>query len=286
MSTINRVGKYQIISTLGKGAHSTILHIRRQEDSREYALKVVSIADKEEMKFLEQARYEFRVAQLLGHANLIKIYCIESKRDWLFRVRKVQLLIEYVNGKTLDLVPPMPMNKLIPVFCLVAAGMVHMHRRGVYHGDLKPNNIMHGKRGEVKIIDYGLAWIKGESKDRIQGTPEYMAPETVRARLVNERTEIYNFGATLYRMATLKLPPSIMASAESARMNERTWKSLYVPPSQVNATVPESLETLIGACLQFNPEKRPERMMDVYEQLRAIAEELGEPVESGTDPGL
>ena len=53
-----------------------------------------------------------------------------------------------------------------------------MHRRGVFHADLKPNNILLGKRGEVKVIDYGLAWIKGEPKDRVQGTPEYMAPET------------------------------------------------------------------------------------------------------------
>ena len=55
----------------------------------------------------------------------------------------------------------------------------------------------------MKVIDYGLAWIKGEAKDRVQGTPEYMAPETVAHKLINERTDIYNFGATMYRLVTL-----------------------------------------------------------------------------------
>lgn len=285
MATIDRIGKHQVLATLGTGAHSTILHIRRAEDSREYALKTVSIDGKEEMKFLEQAKHEFRVAQKLDHPNLIKIYCLETVKDWLFRVKKINLLIEFVNGKTLDQVPPMPMNKLTPVAAMIAAGLVHMHRRGIFHADLKPGNIMLGKRGEVKIIDYGLAWVKGETKDRIQGTPEYMAPETVRSKTINEKTDIYNFGATLYRLVTLKLPPSLAVSTESVRMGEKAWKSMFKPVQELNANVPESLCDLIHNCMAFKPDERPERMSDVYETLKQIAEELGEPVEGGTDPG-
>ena len=71
---IDSIGKYSVVGPLGSGAHSTILHIRRQADSREYALKIVNIDSKEELKFLDQARHEFRVAQMLGHPNLIKIF--------------------------------------------------------------------------------------------------------------------------------------------------------------------------------------------------------------------
>ena len=284
VSTIDRIGKFQTLGTLGSGAHSTILHVRRQADSREYALKFVTIEDKEEMKFLDQANHEFRVAQMLSHPNLIKIYCLETQKDWLFRVRKVNLLIEFVNGKTLDLVPPMPMVKLVPVLAQIAAGLVHMHRRNVYHGDLKPNNILYGKRAEVKIIDYGLATIKGEPKDRIQGTPEYMAPETVKSKIINEKTDIYNFGATMYRLTTLNLPP-VSASAESVRMGEKAWKERFKPVQEHNDNVPESLCDLIHACMAYKPEKRPERMNDVYETLKEISFEFGEPIEGGTDPG-
>ena len=122
--------------------HSTILHIRRKADSKEYALKVVSLADADEMKFLEQARHEFRVSQMLNHPNLIKIYCLETQRNWMFKIRKVQMLIEFVNGKPLDQIPPMPMQKLVPTFFLIASGMIHMHGKGVYHADLKPNNLL------------------------------------------------------------------------------------------------------------------------------------------------
>jgi serine/threonine protein kinase len=286
VATIDRIGSYKVLATLGGGAHSSILHVRRAADSREYALKVVSIGGASENKFLEQARHEFRVAQLLSHPNLIKVYCLEQKRDWLFRVRKVEMLIEFVNGKPLDQVPPMPMQKLIPVLAQIASGLVHMHRRNVCHADLKPNNILYGRRGEVKVIDYGLAWVKGETKDRVQGTPEYMAPETVRSKVINERTDIYNFGATMYRLVTLKLPVSAAVSSESLRMSEKSWKAMFKPVQELNSNVPEALCELIHDCMEFIPEKRPERVGEVYERLKLIADEFGEVVEGGTDPGV
>src|SRR5262249_5293370 len=98
------IGKFTNLGQLGMGAHSTIMQIRREADSKQYALKVVPIDGKEDQKFQEQAEHEFRVAQRLDHPNLIKVYACELERDWLFRVRKVHLLIEYVNGKTLDTV--------------------------------------------------------------------------------------------------------------------------------------------------------------------------------------
>ena len=286
MAAFGNIGKVQVVGTLGKGAHSSILHVRRQADAREYALKVVTIADKEELKFLEQARHEFRVAGMLSHPNLIKIHCLETEKDWLFRVKKVNLLIEFVNGKTLDMVPPMPMPKLIPVLAQVTTGMMHMHRRGVFHADLKPNNIMLGKRGEVKILDYGLAHIKGEPKDRIQGTPEYMAPETIRGKAVNEQTDIFNLGATMYRLTTLKLPPSLLGSGDSMKLSERTWKSMLKPVNELNRSVPQELADLIHRCMAFHPDSRPERMGAIYEDLKQIADDLGEPIEGGTDQGV
>src|SRR6266487_883474 len=121
------IGKFQVLGTLGSGAHSSILHIRRSRDSRQYALKVVPLESKEDHKFLEQAQHEFRVAQLLDHPNLIKVYALETPRDWLFRVRKAHLLIEYVNGKTLDTFKRLSIPHLVQVFAKIAAGLDHMH---------------------------------------------------------------------------------------------------------------------------------------------------------------
>jgi serine/threonine protein kinase len=257
------IGQFQILGTLGQGANSTILHVRCSNDSKQYALKVVPIEGKEDQKFLDQAQHEFKIAQLLDHKNLIKIYALETPRDWLFRIRKVHLLIEYVNGLTLDKVKKLSTPVLLQVFEKVASGMVQMHRRGVCHADLKPNNIMLSRTGDVKIIDYGLARIKGESSGRVQGTPEYMAPEQARQGTVNERTDIFNLGATMYRLVTFRLPPNPLMAADNIPMSGKTYKSMLKPVCEVSPQAPRELATLIEQCLDFNSNKRPERMSEI-----------------------
>src|SRR5688572_9957132 len=124
---LGKIGQFQILGKLGTGAHSTILHIRRAADGKQYALKVVPLESKDDHKFYRQAEHEFEVAQKFRHANLIKVYALETPRDWLFRVRKCHLLIEYVNGKTLDVIPHLPVPRLVQVFQKIASGLQHMH---------------------------------------------------------------------------------------------------------------------------------------------------------------
>jgi eukaryotic-like serine/threonine-protein kinase len=268
------IGKFQVLGKLGAGAHSSILHIRRAEDSKAYALKVVPIEGPAHHKFLEQAEHEYRVAQMLEHPNLIKVYCIEKQRNWLFKVRKVQLLIEFVNGKTIDQTARLTLPRMVQLLAKVANGLVHMHRRGVFHADLKPNNIMLSKTGDVKVIDYGLAWIKGEAKGRVQGTPEYMAPEQSRKSIANEKTDIYNFGATMYRLITWKLPPSTLPKPGSPKMTAELFENLLRPVKELTPQAPEELCTLIHRCLAFNHHKRPDRMTDVLDKLDALTDML------------
>jgi serine/threonine protein kinase len=275
MSAGMRIGKFQVVAPLGTGAHSTILHIRRTEDATNYALKVVPISGAGDHKFLEQAQHEFRVGQMLDHPNLVKVYALELVKDWLFRTRKVHLLIEYVNGKTLDTAPRLKVPHLVQIFAQVAAGVSHMHRRNVFHADLKPNNIMLSRAGEVKIIDYGLAWIKGEAKDRVQGTPEYMAPETHKRKMVNERTDIYNLGATMYRMLTWRHPPSPISEEDGGVViDAKMFERLLKPVEEFNPKAPPELCSLVRECLAYNALKRPERMSDVQDRLQRLADEL------------
>jgi serine/threonine protein kinase len=151
-----------------------------------------------------------------------------------------------------------------------------MHARGVLHADMKPNNVMLARSGEVKIIDYGLAWIKGEGKARVQGTPEYMAPETVKRKIINERTDIFNFGATMYRLVTLRLPPRTIPDDESMPVDPELWARQLKPVCDVRADCPKELADLIHRCLSFNAMKRPETMKEVRAELDRIAEKLAE----------
>jgi serine/threonine protein kinase len=268
------IGKFQVLGTLGSGANSSILHIRRSADSKQYALKVVPLAGKQDAKFLEQAQHEFKVAQLLDHPNLIKVYALETPRDWLFRIRKVHLLIEYVKGQTLDTIKNLSMPRLVQIFARVAAGLAHMHRRGVCHADLKPNNIMLSRSGDVKILDYGLAWIKGQAKGRVQGTPEYMAPEQARGGTVNERTDIFNLGATMYRLTTFRLPPNTLTGVEGVAMTSSAYQGLLKPVQELNPEAPPELCELIHRCLTFKSQQRPDRASEVQEVLDRLARTL------------
>jgi serine/threonine protein kinase len=268
------IGSFKIIDTLGSGAHSSILHIRRDEDSKEYALKLVAIENKEDLKYLEQAKYEFRVGQMLNHPNLVKVHAFETEGGWFSGPKKGKLLIEYVPGQTMDTLPLMRMAKLLRVFERIADGLTHMHKQGVYHADLKPNNLIYERGTRVKVIDYGLAWIKGEPKNRIQGTPEYMAPETVEHKLINERTDMYNFGVTMYRLVTLQLPPRWVTSGEaSLPMTPKVFLEKLKPVRAINPLAPEPLANLIHHCLSPKATSRPERMSQIQGTLDQLADE-------------
>jgi serine/threonine protein kinase len=274
MSGMN-IGSFEVIGTLGTGAHSSILQVRRAEDSKTYALKVVPIEGPDDQKYLAQAEHEFAIAQKLDHPNLIKIHALEKVTNWFFTVTKLHLLIEFVNGQTLDKCPRLTVPRLVQVFKMAADGLVHMHRRGVYHGDIKPQNIMLSRSGDVKIIDYGLARIKGEITSRTQGTPEYMAPETVKHQMVNERTDIYNLGGTMYRLVTWKLPPPVVSEEDgNLPLSAKMWARVFKKVEEINPRVPPALAALINQCLQFDANKRPERASAVQGALDRLCDEL------------
>src|SRR5260370_24337002 len=163
--------KCRVVSVLGMGAGSTILLISdKPAGGKRYALKVVRKQDPEDEVYVQQALTEFEAAKKLNHPAIARVYDCRLKRAW-FKVRGVELLMEFVEGKTLDEIEAPALGPLVLVFCHVSSAMTHMHRRGVYHGDLKPANIMLTKTGQVKLIDFGTAWVRGQDKHRIQRTP-------------------------------------------------------------------------------------------------------------------
>jgi eukaryotic-like serine/threonine-protein kinase len=139
---------------------------------------------------------------------------------------------------------------------------------------MKPNNVMLSK-ANVKILDYGLSWIRGEAKDRVQGTPEYIAPETIAHKLINERTDIFNFGVTMYRLVTLKLPPTITPNEDGLGMTPEIYAEQLKPVKELNKGCPDELANLIQSCIQFNALHRPEKMAGIQGELDRMADEFG-----------
>ena len=259
--------KYRVINTLGTGAGSTILLISdKTSGGKRYALKVVRKQEPEDDVYVQQAKTEFEAAKKLNHPAIAKVFDCRTKKAW-FKVTGIELLLEYVDGKTLDEIEAPELGQLVLIFCQVSSALTHMHRRGVFHGDLKPANIMLAKNGQVKLIDFGTAWVRGQEKNRIQGTPNYIAPEQATEKLVDEKTDIYNLGATMYRMFTGRYAQQgILKPGDDRKL---------VPPVKVNSRIPVALNELIIASLSLDPSKRPSGMFEMRDQLSAIAKQMG-----------
>jgi serine/threonine protein kinase len=259
--------KYRVVNTLGTGAGSTILLISdKTAGGKRYALKVVRKQEPEDEVYVQQALTEFEAAKKLNHPAISKVYDCRLKKSW-FKTVGVELLMEYVDGKTLDEIEAPELGQLVLMFCHVASAMAHMHRRGVFHGDLKPGNIMLNKTGQVKLIDFGTAWVRGQDKNRVQGTPQYIAPEQANEKVVNEKTDIYNLGATMYRMLTGRHPQQGIPKPGDDRK--------LVPPSKINPRIPAALNELIIASLSIDPARRPAGMFEMRDQMTAVAKQMG-----------
>src|SRR5690606_38743316 len=111
------------------------------------------------------------------------------------------------------------------------------------------------------------AWIRGEEKNRVQGTPQYIAPEQAAERTVTDKSDIYNFGATMYRMFTGRFAQSGIPSAGADRK--------LPAPSQINPRILSTLNNLILSCLEISPANRPAGMAEVREQLHKVVREMG-----------
>jgi serine/threonine-protein kinase len=261
---------YEVVRNLGTGAGSTILLIRDKATGRRYALKVVRRQGPDDDIYINQAMVEWNVARMLDHPNILKVLDCRVKKSW-FKTTGVELLMEYVDGVMLDDLARLPIPKLVAFFRRVADAMAHMHRRGVYHGDLKPGNLMITRDGQVKVIDFGTAWIKGQDKNRVQGTPYYMAPEQAQRKVVDEKTDLYNFGATMYRMFTGEYANLGIPGLDNGRVNRARMKT----PASMVSDLPVPLSELIMDCIASNPDRRPSGMAEVRERLDEIAAELG-----------
>jgi serine/threonine protein kinase len=262
----------RVVKSLGQGAGSSVFQVADQKKGGYYALKIVKKSDADDDIYIAQALQEAEVGPKLNHPSLMKIYDHRVKRNWMMKVASVELLMEYIDGRTLDELEIRERGQLVLMFVNVASALNHMHRRGVYHGDLKPGNIMLSKDGVVKIIDFGTAWMKGQEKNRVQGTLQFMAPEQAKDKVVNDKTDLFNLGATMYRMFTGHFANAGMPGDDGGAIGPR---GKMRPPIKLDSKFPSTLNDLIMACLQPTPEARPVGAFDVENQLKAVAKQLG-----------
>jgi eukaryotic-like serine/threonine-protein kinase len=258
---------YTIYERLGTGARATIWLAENQRTGEMVALKRVVRRATDDDRFLIQAQNDFEISHKLDRPYLRRSFEMRRVRRF-FQTRELHILMEYVDGRTLEQIGPLGTHGLLGIFIRVAHGLDALHQMGYIHTDIKPNNVMIGNDGEVKIIDFGLACKIGHIKERIQGTPDYIAPEQVERRIpLDQRTDVYNFGATLYWAVTGQNYPTVMPSKKRSTGIDLMGSRDAQPPEQLNPNVPTALSRLVLDCCRQNPQERPANMTEVIRRL-------------------
>ena len=262
MQQITALAGFEIIATLGTGARSTIYAVR-DADHHLYDLKHVVRQKSEDSRFLDQAITEHEIASSFDHPALRKSFRLKRIRR-MWRLQEVVVLMELVDGHTLEEQPPDSVLEGCVLCRQVAEGLAHMHRARFVHADIKPNNILVTDRHMVKVIDLGQSCPIGTVKKRVQGTPDYIAPEQVLRRAITPRTDVFNLGATMYWLFTRRYVPTLIPRGEpgSAAASQDC-----PPPIEVNPAVPPALSALVSECIATEPERRPQSMRIVTERL-------------------
>ncbi len=262
---------YNLVRILGHGAASTIWEVKCIETGRTFAVKRVCRASKSDQRFVDQIKNEYQIASKISHSNIRKVYNLRIVRR-LFVVSEVHMLMEYCPGVSVADNRPTDILEACGIFAQVANAMQAMNEAGFVHADMKPNNIIVDDNGNAKIIDLGQCCPIGTIKKRIQGTPDYIAPEQVRRFPLDARTDVYNFGASLYWTLTGKPIPTILAKPGS--MTVPGQNAMATPPEKLNADVPPLLSRLILDCIRLQPVERPASMREVSMRLGLILQKL------------
>jgi serine/threonine-protein kinase len=259
---------YDVVDFLGQGAGSNIYVVSDPLTNQIYALKHVVRKTDKDARFIEQLENEYAVSRHFAHANLRKSIDMKLEKSWLGKVNEAALVMELFDGLPLDVNPPSGVLALLDVFIQTSQALEALHASGYVHCDLKPNNILVGPDGSVKVIDFGQACKNCTVKERIQGTPDYIAPEQVKRGPVTTRTDVFNFGATMYWSLCGRKMPTLFTIKKDA--NSFLLHDQIPTPAELNPQVPEALSNLVMECVRLNPLKRPESMADVTRRLETI----------------
>jgi serine/threonine protein kinase len=264
------VGGFTIIKRIGSGARSTIYLATDDEDGMTVALKRLIFEKPEDHRVFEQTELEYRVAQRIDHPYVRKCYKLRKIRS-MFRVRELLLSMEHFDGRTLEETTTLSLGDVLLVFRMVGAGLNALHHAGYVHCDIKPNNILINKSGAIKIIDLGQSCPIGTIKTRIQGTPDYIAPEQVQRKTLGPKTDIFNLGATMYWALTGKNVPTLIPK-KTAILGRKDGPGYNnsgkcVPPHELRRQLPIGISKLVMDCVKQDPAERPTNMVEVMSRL-------------------
>lgn len=248
--------RYQVMRCVGQGGFSTVFLVEDTMVHEEVILKILNSQLALDKDMIKRFIHELRYARKVTHENVIRIY------DFTPLGQSYAISMEYFPGHGLDREllggQAMDLKRGLKIIWEICRGVSAAHQVDVVHRDLKPPNILISDQGVVKIVDFGVAAVTSDVTTRLTrvgtiiGTPTYMAPEQVRSRGIDARTDIYSIGVMMYEMFTGRPP----YTGEDMAVLFQHVEGNPVPPRKVNPDLPQALEGIILKAMAVDPEER------------------------------
>jgi serine/threonine-protein kinase len=269
--------RYEVLEKIGKGAFGVVLLVKDKMVNEDIILKFLNPHMASDETIIERFIHELRFSRKITHENIIRIY------DFITFGKSYAISMEYFKSHSLSAeikkrkIVDIPRN--IKLIIDVCKGLSVAHAGNVVHRDIKPANILVNDDDEVKIVDFGLAAaaIQGDSRltksGILVGTPTYMAPEQVRGRAIDTRTDIYSLGIVMYELFTGK--PPYKGEDHMGTLFKHVEGGAPLP-STINPKISEYLDKVIMKAIHVDPEQRYQKIDNLRRDLvMALAKEAG-----------
>ncbi len=273
------VSHFKILEKIGEGGMGVVYKAKDVHLDRPVALKFLPRGLASNLPERERFVHEAKAASALNHSNITTVYEIGEHDGQLF------IAMELVEGKTLKQLAgeeSPPLERILDVGIQLCEALSAAHEKEIVHRDIKGDNIMLTSKSQTKIMDFGLAKLKGASKltktGSTIGTVGYMSPEQAQGKEVDRRTDIFSFGVVLYELITGKLP---FNGEHQAAVIYAICNDEPEPLSRFRSGVPESLQRIIDKALAKDVDERYHNISDLQVDLRRIKKELVSGVKEG-----
>lgn len=268
---IEKIGDFTLRRIIHEGVFATSLEAYQDTLHRTVFIKLLKPMVKEHERWVERFKREAQVCAQLKNPNIVGVYTIGEEKGYTYMAQ------EFVSGLSLQellkqviVISPRIAFEIVRQICLA---LQTAHQNDVIHRDIKPGNILIDIHGQVKLTDFGLAYLGEDAaltqQGNILGTPAYMAPEQITGDRLTPAADFFSLGATLYEMLTGHR--SFAGESYSACI-QKIMNENPAPPSQLQADISEQQDTFILQLVEKEPDKRPQDVSQLLEQLQSIAD--------------